>query len=47
MPLPLDPVTGNPFAYSVDGTTAHIRGESLPEKGKSPRPGRSLQCDHP
>ena len=34
VPLPLDPVTGKPFDYSVDGTTAHIRGEQLPVKGK-------------
>ena len=26
---PLDPVTGKPFVYSVEGTTAHIRGRSL------------------
>ena len=35
VPLPLDPVTGKPFAYSVEETTAHIRGDSLAEKGAS------------
>jgi len=29
VPLPIDPVTGKPFAYAVDGATAHIRGGSL------------------
>jgi hypothetical protein len=30
-PLPLDPVTGKPFLYTVDGTTAHLRGSLLAE----------------
>ena len=30
MPLPIDPVTGKPFDYAVEGATAHIRGSSLP-----------------
>ena len=25
-PVPVDPVTGKPFAYSLEGTTAHLRG---------------------
>ena len=29
VPLPIDPVTGKPFVYAVDGATAHIRGGSL------------------
>ena len=29
VPLPLDPVSGQPFVYHVDGATAHIRGGSL------------------
>jgi hypothetical protein len=34
VPLPLDPVTGKPFDYSVDGTTVHIRCEQLLANGK-------------
>jgi hypothetical protein len=30
VPLPADPVTGQPFVYYVDGPTAHIRGTSPP-----------------
>ncbi len=26
VPLPLDPVTGKPFVYTVTGATAHLRG---------------------
>jgi hypothetical protein len=33
VPLPPDPVTGKAFAYSSDGTTAHLRGDSLARKG--------------
>jgi hypothetical protein len=40
VPLPLDPVTGKPFGYSVDGTTAHISTDSLPATGKGP--GRAV-----
>ncbi len=35
VPLPLDPLTGKPFDYSADETTAHIRGGSFPTKGKT------------
>ena len=28
VPLPDDPFTGKPFDYTVEGTTAHLRGES-------------------
>jgi hypothetical protein len=28
VPLPLDPMTGKPFAYSLETATAHIRGDS-------------------
>ena len=31
VPLPVDPFTGKPFHYSVEGTTAHLRGS--PPKG--------------
>jgi hypothetical protein len=34
VPLPIDPVTGQPFAYRVDGVTAHIRGRSPEGEGK-------------
>jgi hypothetical protein len=26
VPLPVDPFTGKPFRYVLDGTTAHLRG---------------------
>ncbi len=29
VPLPADPVTGKPFAYSTERNTAHLRGGSL------------------
>ena len=29
VPLPIDPITGQPFAYSVNGATAHIGGSSV------------------
>jgi hypothetical protein len=29
LPLPLDPISGQPLVYHVDGATAHIRGGSL------------------
>ena len=29
IPLPSDPFTGKPFHYTVEGTTAHLRGERL------------------
>ncbi len=35
VPLPLDPVTGKSFAYSLDGATAHIRGEAPQGKATS------------
>ena len=46
VPLPLDPVTGKPFAYSLEGATAHIRGESAAGKATQRcERGRSLQRD--
>ena len=39
VPLPPDPVSGKPFGYWVQGETAHISGEKLPESGKSPDGG--------
>jgi len=35
VPLPIDPITGKPFIYSVDGTIAHIRGSSLQGEEKN------------
>lgn len=29
VPLPVDPATGKPFTYKVDGKTAHLHGEPL------------------
>ena len=40
VPLPVDPVTGQPFVYYVDGATAHIRGGSLP--GDENEPGYNV-----
>jgi hypothetical protein len=36
VPLPVDPVTGKPFVYTMEGTTAHIRSSSLRGRGKDP-----------
>ena len=33
VPLPVDPVTGKPFVYAVEGTTAHLRGGRAPGRG--------------
>jgi hypothetical protein len=30
VPLPVDPVSGKPFVYTLEGVTAHIRGSSVP-----------------
>jgi hypothetical protein len=29
LPLPVDPVTGKPFSYKLDGATAHVQGARL------------------
>ncbi|MGH7134581.1 MAG: hypothetical protein ACREHD_02510, partial [Pirellulales bacterium] len=29
LPLPVDPATGQPFTYKVDGKMAHLRGDPL------------------
>jgi hypothetical protein len=36
VPLPIDPVTGQPFVYNIDGATAHIRGGSIQGDEKDP-----------
>jgi hypothetical protein len=37
VPLPADPVTGQPFAYAVEAGSAHIRATALPDQDKSTR----------
>ena len=36
VPLPVDPFTGKPFRYEVDGETAHLRGSPPPAYAKIP-----------
>ncbi len=36
VPLPLDPFTGKPFLYKVEGSTAHVRGSPPPGELKNP-----------
>jgi hypothetical protein len=36
VPLPVDPFTGKPFDYAVEGATAHVRGSPLRGKEKGP-----------
>lgn len=36
VPLPVDPFTGKPFPYEVEGVTAHIRGGSPRSEEKNP-----------
>ena len=43
VPLPIDPVTGLPFVYSVNGATAHIRGSSL--EGEEKDLGRNVDYE--
>ena len=43
VPLPVDPVTGKPFDYTVEGATAHIRGSSLP--GEENDPGSNVHYE--
>lgn len=38
VPLPDDPVTGRPFAYSTEGATTHLRGGSPRGPGRAARP---------
>jgi len=37
VPLPVDPFTGAPFGYEVNGGTAHLRGGPPPGEEKDPR----------
>jgi hypothetical protein len=36
VPLPVDPFTGKPFHYEVEGATAHLRGSPPPGEEKNP-----------
>jgi hypothetical protein len=36
LPLPVDPFTGKPFAYQLDGATAIVRGTPPPSEEKNP-----------
>jgi hypothetical protein len=36
VPLPDDPFTGRPFRYTLDGSTAHLRGTPPPGEEKNP-----------
>lgn len=36
LPLPVDPVTGKPFGYQLDGVTALLRGTSPKGMEKNP-----------
>ena len=36
VPLPVDPFTGKPFRYKVEGETAHLRGSPPPAEAKNP-----------
>ncbi len=36
LPLPVDPVTGQPFQYRLDAGIAHLRGTLIPGLEKSP-----------
>ncbi len=43
VPLPVDPVTGKPFRYSVDGATAHLRGS--PPRGEEKNPAYNIHYE--
>jgi hypothetical protein len=36
VPLPVDPFTGKPFLYTVEGAVAHLRGSPPPAEKKNP-----------
>ena len=42
VPLPVDPVTGKPFVYTVEGATAHLRGEFASGRGERARDATSI-----
>jgi hypothetical protein len=43
VPLPVDPFTGKPFTYKLEGTTAHLRG--TPPPGRSKVPGFNIHYE--
>jgi hypothetical protein len=43
VPLPVDPLCGQPFRYEVDGTTAHLRG--TPPKAEENNPSFNLHYE--
>ena len=43
VPLPVDPVTGKPFVYTVEGATAHLRGGS--PRGEEQDPGCNVHYE--
>jgi hypothetical protein len=43
VPLPDDPVTGKPFQYKLEGTTAHVRG--TPPKGQEKNAGFNVHYE--
>ena len=43
LPLPVDPVTGKPFAYKLDGGTAHLRG--TPPAGLEQNPAYNIRYE--
>jgi hypothetical protein len=43
LPLPVDPVTGKPFPYQLDGNTAKLRG--TPPAGMENRPGYDVRYE--
>jgi hypothetical protein len=43
VPLPVDPFTGKPFAYKVEGGTAHVRGS--PPRGEEKIPAYNVHYE--
>jgi hypothetical protein len=43
VPLPDDPITGKPFRYEVDGSTAHLRGS--PPRGDEKNPAYNVHYE--
>jgi hypothetical protein len=43
VPLPVDPFTGKPFSYRVEGATAHLRG--TPPSGEKMNPGYNVRYE--
>jgi hypothetical protein len=43
VPLPVDPFTGKPFVYKVEGETAHLRG--TPPRGEEKNPGYNIHYE--